>query len=249
MVESKNTGEPGSVGDEPTIAPADAQPTDAPAVVDREAVKAALLEQAEAIVSKWDTYNVRANIPGKKIVVKTFSAGDGLQAAISKYIAQKMCMDVHVKELIDNRDFHLAKMMPTSTFTRLPDQPGCQAYAVNINTKASINDRAYIACHYDYVKEDGTRIHIESTKDCEQLRKDHADKLTDKAVLCDIPLGYISYKQEEDGLHITVISIVKMQARVPNFFISFAHQKNTTGAKMIEDYIVDGTVPPLNVNQ
>ena len=64
-------------------------------------------------------------------------------------------------------------------------------------------------------------------------------------VICDVPLGYSTYKFEEDGLHMTMIVTFRMNGRVPNFFMNLITRQNAGAPVILEEYIVDGKIPKL----
>ena len=159
------------------------------------------------------------------MVAKTFPCTDGLTGLIVKYKSTRLTME-HIRELGDNREYHMNRMNPQMKLFRLPDQEGYRCYHTNVATPFFMSNRSYISVNYEINNLDGSLIHLESTKGNGSLLQEFASQLGND-VICDIPLGYSSYRIEEDGMHMCMIVTFRMNGRVPNFFMNFAIRQNT----------------------
>lgn len=194
-------------------------------------------------MATWDSMTLIKEDPEHHLVAKSFPQPNGLTGLMTKYISKKLKWE-HLDELEKNMEHHMHTMNPNQTDIRLPDQGGYKCYLEKQKTPVFMSNRCSIQIHYRFKKADGTLVNIISTKGTEELRKQYAEQIG-KDVVCDIPLGYSSYKEEADGMHCVMVVNFRMNGKVPNFFMNFAIRQSHAAAIMIEDYIVDGKIPKM----
>ena len=129
----------------------------------------------------WDSYEIAKEDKEKGLIAKIFPTGDGHTGIIVKYTSKRLTME-HIRELAENREEHMKKMMgggkdgkdAKMKMTRLADQQGFKCYLAKLKTPFFMDDRTFINVSYEMTKEDGTFIQCESTKGNESLLVEYA---------------------------------------------------------------------------